>query len=96
MTTNELLPKVTELKELMAFAEEIATQIEALKDEIKAEMTAQQVEKMEIGGYKVSYTKYICNRFDSKAFKATHEELYAMYSKEVVSTRFTLSKTKKD
>ena len=96
MKQNELLAKVKELKELMTVQEEIANQIEALKDEIKAEMTAQQIDKMEIGGCKISYTKYISHRFDSTAFKAKYEKLYAMYSKEVSATRFTLNETKKD
>ena len=91
MTQKELLVKITELKELEVMQEEIAAQMEALKDEIKAEMTVQGVDKLLIGTFKVSYTKYTTSRFDSKAFKLTHEELYKQYTKNVEATRFSIA-----
>lgn len=40
MSTNEMTSKIRELKELKAMAEELAAEITAIEDTIKAEMTA--------------------------------------------------------
>ena len=91
MSQNELLAKLAEIKELRALQENIAGQIEALEDAIKAEMTAQGVEKLTLGTFKVSYIKFVTSRFDSKTFKAEHETMYNMYVKKTKAHRFTIN-----
>lgn len=44
MSANEMLKQVRELKELKAMAEELAAEITAIEDSIKAEMMSQGVE----------------------------------------------------
>jgi predicted phage-related endonuclease len=90
MGTAELTGKVTELKELKKLSEELAAEITAIEDSIKAEMTARNVEKMDAGVYTISWTHVTSNRFDTTAFKATHGELYSQYSRPVQSRRFTV------
>lgn len=90
-TTTELKDRVTELKELKALADELAGEITALEDDIKAEMTARQVEELQIDVFKIRYKTVKSRRFDSKTFKAANEALYNQYSKEVISRRFTVS-----
>ena len=91
MSMNEMLSKVRELKELKAMAEELAAEITAIEDAIKAEMTAQGVDEMQVDVFKVRYKTVISSRFDSKAFKATHAELYDQYTKQTESRRFSVS-----
>jgi len=91
MSQNDLLAKVTELKELKVLAEEIADQIAALEEAVKAEMTAQETDKLLIGTFKVTWTKYTSNRFDSKTFKVDHADLYQQYLKEVPAQRFAVA-----
>ena len=91
MTHEELLTKITELKALMNTQTELEKQIEALKNEVKEEMETQGTEKLTIGVFKVSYTKYTSNRFDTTAFKAKFGDLYKMYTKSVPTTRFTIN-----
>jgi predicted phage-related endonuclease len=90
MVTAELTGKVTELKELRKLSEELAAEITAIEDAIKAEMTARDVEKLDAGVYTVTWIHVTSNRFDSTAFKATHGELYSQYSKPVQSRRFSV------
>lgn len=52
MSTHELTAKVRKLKELKTFADELATEITAIEDELKAEMTAQNVEEMTVDVFK--------------------------------------------
>lgn len=91
MTNKEMIAKVRELKELKAMADELAAEITAIEDTIKEEMNAQGVEEMTVDVFKIRYKTVISNRFDSKAFKATHAELYNQYTKPTESRRFTVA-----
>lgn len=91
MTNNELLTKVRELKGLQQMAEELTAEIESLKDELKAEMTAEGKDEMTIDVFTLRYKAVSTSRFDSKAFKAQHSDLYTAYTKTSTSKRFTIS-----
>ena len=91
MSKNEMLSKVRELKELKAMADELAAEITAIEDAIKAEMTALGVDEMQVDVFKVRYKTVISSRFDSKAFKTAHAELYSRYTKQTESRRFTVA-----
>ena len=91
MSMNELTKKVRELKELKAMADELAAEITAIEDDLKAEMTAQGVDEMTVDVFKLRYKTVVSGRFDSKAFKVTHEELYKQYSKPTECRRFTVA-----
>ena len=89
-TTAELKSKVTELKELKAMADELAGEIGAIEDFIKAEMNARNTEELQVDIFKIRYKTVKSRRFDSKAFKAVNGDLYDRFSKEVISKRFTI------
>lgn len=91
MSTNELTSKIRELKELKAMAEELAAEITAIEDVIKAEMTARDTEEMIIDVFKIRWTKVTSNRFDTTSFKKTHSELYNQYVKTTESRRFSIA-----
>lgn len=91
MSTHELTAKVRKLKELKAFADELATEITAIEDELKAEMTAQNVEELTVDIFKLRYKTIVSNRFDNKAFQATHAELYEQYTKPTSYRRFSVA-----
>ena len=91
MTKNELLTKVRELKELQQMADELTAEIESLKDELKAEMTVEGKDEMTVDVFVLRYKAVSTSRFDSKAFKAQHSDLYTAYTKTSTSKRFTIS-----
>lgn len=91
MKQQELTAAIARIKELETEQERIADELENLKDSVKAEMVKQGVEKMLIESYKVSYTKYTTHRFDTKAFKTDHEDMYTQYTKATEARRFTIS-----
>ncbi len=91
MSQNELTSKVRELKELKAFAEQIADEISALEDAIKAEMTERDTEEMQIDIFKVRWTRVQSSRFDTTAFKKAMPELAAQFIKTTESRRFTVA-----
>ena len=91
MTTNELSSTVRELKELKLMASEIASDIENLENNIKAEMTLRNTDELIVDMFKVRWTTTTSQRFDSSAFKLTHAELYQQYTKPVETRRFSIN-----
>ena len=91
MSIDEMNRKIATLNEWEQLLEEAKTQVENLKDEIKAEMVDREVEELTTDNYIVRWTSVLSQRFDSTAFKREHGELYKQYIKQVSSRRFTVS-----
>lgn len=91
MSTNELATKIRTLKELQALISEAEAEIEAIKDDVKALMTAEGTDELTVDVYKISYKVVKSSRFDSSAFKKTHGDLYEQYSRETETRRFSVA-----
>ena len=89
MSVTEIAAKAREIKELTRLIEEAEAQIEAAKDAIKAHMG--DTTELVADEYKIRWTPVTSSRFDTTSFKKTHAELYAQYSKESVTRRFTIA-----
>ena len=90
MSTIELSAIIERLKEYEAIQAEAAAEVEALKDQIKAEMNSRGVEELEAGQYIARFTTVMSNRFDSTAFKKVMPETYKAFTKQVTSRRFSI------
>lgn len=91
MNAQELEKKISELKSLEMIARDLEVEIEALKDEIKEEMTKQKVDKLSTNMFHVYWNRYTTKRFDTKAFRETHGTLYEQYCKTTETRRFAIS-----
>lgn len=92
MSANTMITKIEELKELEAFIEEMKGEAEAIKDELKAELTARDTEELDCGQYVIRLTSVLTSRFDTKRFKeAFGEATYKAFTKEVASKRFSIA-----
>ena len=91
MSNSELNRKLRELKELKIMQDELQNEIDSLQDEIKSYMTAAQIDTLNVDVFKVTYKEVTSSRFDSTAFKKTHQELYNQYLKQTVTKRFVLA-----
>ncbi len=91
MSTTEITSKIEDIKTLQTMIDELTAEMEAVKDEIKAEMTARGVDEMIVSCFKVRYKNVTSSRFDSTAFKKTHSELYEQYCKKTTSKRFSIA-----
>lgn len=91
MSTNEITSKIRRLKKLQTKAADIEAEIKAIQDELKSELIAADVDEMNAGIFRISYKEIVNNRFDSKAFKATHADLYKQYTKQTSSRRFIVA-----
>ena len=88
MSTNEIQSKARELKELKLMQEELAAEISAIEDTLKAAMGEQ--EELVCGEYKLTYQTVTSSRFDSTRFKKEHAELAAAYTKTTTTRRFSV------
>lgn len=91
MTTNEMLAKIRELKELKTMSAELDKEITVLENEIKQEMNATNKTEVFIDVFVVRYTSVVSNRFDTSKFKTEHSELYKAYLKQTTSKRFSIN-----
>lgn len=91
MSKIELLAKIELLNKCETMMEEIKAEADSIRNSIKAEMEAREVEELIAGQYIVRYTSILSNRFDSTAFKKVMPEIYKAYTKQVSSRRFTIS-----
>lgn len=91
MSEQNLQSSAKELKELQRMSEEITAEMEAIKDKIKAEMSERGTDEIIAGEYKIRYKTVKSSRFDTKAFREAHHELYAAFVKDNITTRFTIA-----
>ena len=91
MSKDKLTAKVRELKELKSMQDELADEITAIEDEIKAVMLSSGTDEMTVDVFKIRYKLVESKRFDSTAFKATHADLYNQYTKTTTCRRFSVA-----
>ena len=91
MSMNELNSTARDLMSVRQMIEELQVEAEALTDRIKAAMVEQGAEVLQGDGWKATWKNVNGSRFDSKAFKADHADLYGQYSRQTTTTRFVLS-----
>lgn len=91
MSKIELLAKIELLNKYEAMMEELKAEADTIRNTIKVEMEAREVEELIAGQYIVRYTAVLSNRFDSTAFKKVMPEVYKAYTKQVSSRRFSIS-----
>ena len=85
MSISELDMKVKELRELKRMADELAGEIEALQDGIKAHMTEQDTDTLTGTDWKITWKAV------TRALKKELPDIAARYTKASVSRRFTLA-----
>lgn len=91
MKNTEIRETVTELQTLYANLEVIKSAITARENAIKEEMDSREVETIDLGNVIVRFTSVLSNRFDTKAFKQDFADVYAMFTKQVASRRFSIA-----
>ncbi len=91
MSTIELNTTARNLMEIRQMIKELEAEAEALTDQLKAVMVERGDETLTGDGWKASWKNVTSSRFDSKAFKADHADLYGLYSKPTTTCRFTLT-----
>ena len=91
MSIPELNILVHDFLELDAEIKQQQLVAESLKNRIKEEMEARNVEELAVGEHIVRYKDVLTSVFDKSKFKAKYEELYTMFLKQIPSKKFSIS-----
>ena len=91
MSMSELEAKVAELRELRRMAEELAGEISAPEDSLKAYMTENGTDELYGPSFKITWKEVTSSRLDSKALKAAAPELWQRFSKQTTARRFVVA-----
>ena len=91
MSMNELESKVNDLRELRRMAEELATEITAAEDDLKAYMTASGANELNGPSFRITWKEVTSSRLDGKALKEADPELWKRFAKQTTTRRLVLS-----
>ena len=86
---NDLTTLCREYRELQRMGEEIAAEMDALKERIRAAMG--ENDTVTAGEYKITNKAVSSSRLDSVALKKALPEIAAQFTKTTVSRRFVIS-----
>lgn len=89
MTTQEIVSKVKELRELQALIEEAQAEAETIKGAIKAIMGGSDV--LLAGEYKIKWKAVESRRLDTAALSKALPELAAQFTKTTTVRRFCIA-----
>ncbi len=90
MTHEEAVRTAELIRTLEDKKDRLEDWIDSLKDQLKGYMTEQGASTLMLGTHKVSWTEYETTRFDTKAFKDDHKDLYSQYEVKSNVKRFTV------
>lgn len=88
MDINALM---AELAQYIRLQEEAAAMVEALKDQIKAQMTAAGVDTLVGVEHKATYKAVTSSRVDTTALKKDMPDIAARYTKTTETRRFSFA-----
>lgn len=89
MSTTEYISLCTEYQELKRMREDIAAEMEAIADRLKAAMG--DAESVTAGPYKIRYATVNGSRLDAAGLKKQLPEIAARFTVATVQKRFTIS-----
>ena len=92
MSINEMDARAAAYFDLMEQIDSLTAEAEAIKDELKTVMVDTTTEEITGHGWRATWHNTVTKRFDSKAFKAAHSDLYDAFSVKATGTRFTLNR----
>lgn len=82
---------MAELAQYIRMQEEAAAMVEALKDQIKAQMTAAGVDTLVGAEHKATYKAVTSNRIDTAALKRDLPDVAQQYTRAMETRRFTFA-----
>ena len=91
MTDRQLNNRITKLQDLEAQMKELEAQAEAIRAELKADLESKGEDEHNTGSFVIRWKEIISRRLDGKALKAALPDVFAAYSRESTSRRFTIA-----
>ena len=89
MSISEIESKIRELRQLQALVDEAESEMETIKDALKAHMG--DSEELRAGEYKVTWKAVKSSRLDTAALKKAIPDVAAAFTRETVARRFCIA-----
>jgi len=89
MSTPEYAAKAQEIKELKLMATDLAAEIAALEDQIKAAMGDN--DQITAGAYKISYKPVTSSRLDTAGLRKALPDIAERFTKSTTVRRFVIA-----
>jgi predicted phage-related endonuclease len=94
MMDKTLAKKIKERADLKEQIDVLEYKLKQLEEEFKKDMSSRDGDKYEFEfegeKHSISYKVFDQNKFDSKAFKEDHPDMYESYKRPVPSSRLTI------
>ena len=91
MTNKQLDNRVKKLQGIEAQMKELEAQAEAIRTELKADLESKGEDEHDTGSFIIRWKENISRRLDGEALKAALPDVFATYSRESISRRFTIA-----
>ena len=91
MTDGQMNNRIAKLQGIEAQMKELEDQAEAIRAELKADLESKGEDEHNTGSFVIRWKEIISRRLDGKALKAALPDVFATYSRESASRRFTIA-----
>ncbi len=91
MSMNDLENKVAELRELRRMQDELAAEIAATEDSLKAYMAENGTDTLHGPSFKITWKEVTSSQLDSKALKAAAPTIWEQFAKQITTRRFIVA-----
>lgn len=89
MSISEIESKIRELRQLQALVDEAESEIETIKDVLKAHMG--DSEELRAGEYKVTWKTVTASRLDTAALRKAIPDVAAAFTRTTTTRRFCVA-----
>lgn len=91
MTEKMIENRVKKLQELEAQIKTLEAAADAVREEIKADMSVKGLDELKTRNYTIRWREVISSRIDSKALKAELPAVYGRFCKATTCRRFVVA-----
>lgn len=91
MTEKMIENRVKKLQELEAQIEALEAAADAVREEIKADMSVRGLDELKTRNYTIRWREVVSSRIDSKALKAELPAVYGRFSVATTCRRFVVA-----
>lgn len=91
MTERMIENRIKKLQEIERQQKALEEQAEAIKAELKADLEERGTDELKTKNFLIRWKEIVSNRLDGKALKAVLPEIYAQYTRQSTSRRFTVA-----
>lgn len=91
MTERMIENRINKLSALEMQIAQLQEQADAIRGELKADLEEKGLDELKTKNFLIRWKEIVSNRLDGKALKAALPEIYAQYTKQSTSRRFTIA-----